>query len=148
MYESTQESMNWAVCSVKDDTKASLPDLISGQLVPVTVYSGSKQLWLETVVSLLALTLNLWDNLSLQACACAENRNSVSKAALRKKGTDCSRFCWDRTWGNGLKLKGARLRLATRGKFVTLSVVMLWNRLPRGGGGCPVAGGRAGWGSE
>lgn len=73
---------------------------------------------------------------------------TVSKAALRKKGTDCSRFCCDRAWGNGLKLKRARFRLATREKFVLLSVVELWKGLPRVGGGYPVAGGRAGWGSE
>ncbi|KAK4831357.1 hypothetical protein QYF61_017488 [Mycteria americana] len=36
-----------------------------------------------------------------------------------------------KTWGNGFKLKEGRLRLDTRKKFFTVSMVKCWNRLPR-----------------
>ena len=75
------------------------------------------------------------------------------KGGHRKEGDRLfSRICGEWTWGNGFKLKKGSFILDIRKKvvfvwfvlfcfiFFTVRVVRYWNKLPRGGGGCPLPG--------
>ena len=56
---------------------------------------------------------------------------SVKGSYKKEEDTFFSKLCYDRTRGNGLKLKQGRFRLDMRKKIFTLSAMNPWNKLLR-----------------